>query len=69
MHRSPLQNILRRTAQGSEHEDMATKAFNALKEVSLAGQWPSGSPEPPRNPSVSLKRAPAIRAAGSQVGA
>ncbi|KAI5946903.1 Rho guanine nucleotide exchange factor 19 [Manis javanica] len=28
-----VENILRRTAQGSEHEDMATKAFNALKEL------------------------------------
>lgn len=32
-----LQNILKRTAQGSEDEDMATKAFNALKEVSSVG--------------------------------
>jgi hypothetical protein len=29
-----LQNILKRTAQGSQDEDMATKAFNVLKEVS-----------------------------------
>lgn len=42
-----LQNILKRTAQGSEDEDMATKAFNALKEVSLAGQGVSGSQGPP----------------------
>ncbi|ELR48877.1 Rho guanine nucleotide exchange factor 19 [Bos mutus] len=30
---STFQNILKRTAQGSEDEDMATKAFNALKEL------------------------------------
>ncbi|XP_012618525.2 rho guanine nucleotide exchange factor 19 [Microcebus murinus] len=28
-----VENILKRTAQGSEDEDMATKAFNALKEL------------------------------------
>lgn len=28
------QNILKRTAPGSQDEDMATKAFSALKEVS-----------------------------------
>ncbi|XP_039698050.1 rho guanine nucleotide exchange factor 19 isoform X2 [Pteropus medius] len=28
-----VENILKRTAQGSEDEDMATKAFNALKEI------------------------------------
>ncbi|XP_012784450.2 rho guanine nucleotide exchange factor 19 [Ochotona princeps] len=28
-----VENILKRTAQGSEEEDMATKAFNALKEL------------------------------------
>ncbi|XP_062962914.1 rho guanine nucleotide exchange factor 19 [Cynocephalus volans] len=28
-----VENILKRTAQGSEGEDMATKAFNALKEL------------------------------------
>lgn len=37
----PHQNILKRTAQGSEEEDMATKAFNALKEVSQ--QSPTGA--------------------------
>lgn len=36
-----LQNILKRTAQGSEDEDVATKAFDALKEVSSA---PRGLP-------------------------
>lgn len=40
-----LQNILKRTAQGSEDEDMATKAFNALKEVSSA---PPSTPLDPR---------------------
>lgn len=39
-----LQNILKRTAQGSEDEDVATKAFNALKEVSSA---PQGAPRSP----------------------
>ena len=52
---STLQNILKRTAQGSEDEDMATKAFNALKEVSSAGQGMSGFQGPPRNPCVPLK--------------
>lgn len=37
------QNILKRTAPGSQDEDMATKAFSALKEVSsgirAAGSW------------------------------
>lgn len=37
-----LQNILKRTVQGSEDEDMATKAFNALKEVSSARASGSG---------------------------
>lgn len=34
---------------------MATKAFNALKEVSLAGREMSGFQGPPRNPCVPLK--------------
>lgn len=45
-----LQNILKRTAQGSEDEDMATKAFNALKEVSSAGQGLLGSQGPSHTP-------------------
>lgn len=55
LNRPPLQNILKRTAQGSEDEDMATKAFNALKEVSWAGQGPSGPQGPPQSPGVSVK--------------
>lgn len=64
-----LQNILKRTAQGSEDEDMATKAFNALKEVSLAREGLSGCCGPlSPNPQCVSKRAPAFRASGSQVG-
>lgn len=63
-----LQNILKRTAQGSEDEDMATKAFNALKEVSLAGQGVSGSQGPPPDPLGTSKGTPAFRVSGSPVG-
>lgn len=57
---SHLQNILKRTAQGSQDEDMATKAFNALKEVSSVGQ---GCWAPDRlswTPSMSLTEPPAV---------
>jgi hypothetical protein len=71
-----LQNILKRTAQGSQDEDMATKAFNVLKEVSSkkkkkrgklsrAGLWASrGLP----GPLAHSKRTPSHRVSGPQAG-
>lgn len=57
---SHLQNILKRTAQGSQDEDMATKAFNALKEVSSVGQGYWAPDRLSWTPSMSLTEPPAV---------
>lgn len=64
---STFQNILKRTAQGSEDEDMATKAFNALKEVSSVGRRclaPRGLPGTP----VCLQRSLSLHSPWSPSG-
>lgn len=67
---STFQNIMKRTAQGSEDEDMATKAFNALKEVSSAGRrCLAPKAPPPPEPLCVSKGASVFTALGLQVGA